>query len=236
MSTSARRRRVMRYAEFQDGLCFYCSGEMFFLDPGLAYGGDSEVEQSAQVASEDHVVPTSEGGSRHRSNVVVCHRQCNSIKGRSMPTDKMLHDLRVLNDRRGFHQTATPGQLTADTFMSNPSPALRLLLSDANAMEGKEGAIVRRTISRKLARAIKMQNGVRDIKDRQVRLTVLAMLMTNTHPETKKLPDSMEPLLANVIATLYRKAIADAGLLPGARRQISGGAKDIHGREWPSAS
>lgn len=169
----------MLYAIHQDndGGCFYCGEQMFFLDPGLFYNGLGEIEQGPDVASEDHVTPITLGGTRHRSNVVVAHRQCNSIKANSPPTPAMLERLDALNQKRGFYRPNKPGQMNPDTFFTaaETTKAMHYLCDLLNDIEGVEGTRARSKLARRLEGLIAMRRSLRQITDERHRIALFEM-------------------------------------------------------------
>lgn len=164
-----------------DGGCFYCGGEMFFLDPGAFYDGLGETEQRPDVASEDHVIPVALGGTRHRSNVVIAHRDCNSIKGNTPPSPAMLERLAILNERRGFLVPDVPGQMQPNTFftVAETSKAMFYLCDLLNAIEGVTGQRARNKLAKRLDVMIAMRKSLRDVKNEQHRLALLEMFEDN---------------------------------------------------------
>lgn len=195
----------MRYAEYQDGVCFYCSGEMFFLDPGLKYSGSDTTEQRPDVASEDHVVPNSEGGSRHRTNVVISCRQCNSLKGNKMPSPEMIAKLAELNRHRGWCTlNQVPGSLKTHTF-GERTDALDYMLDLANAMEGREGVKMRRKIASLLSQVNLIKASLRHIPDARVRNSFFKIIMDDIMARRGPLGDpTIESLMKNVLKTMIK--------------------------------
>ena len=198
----------MQLAEFQDGRCFYCDEEMFFLDPGLYYDGTGEIEQSADVASEDHVVPVTLGGTRHRSNVVVCHRGCNSVKGRQMPSPAMLERLAILNEKRGYEAPAAPGMVQPNTFFSveDTTRAMYHLCDLVNAVEGNAGLRARERMARRLNTMIAMRTSIRQIASKNHR-DLLFTLFEETMSQKDVFVENemMENLLRNVCKGMVKR-------------------------------
>ena len=196
----------MRYAEYQEGLCFYCENEMFYLDPGLKYSGSDTTEQRPDVASEDHVVPNSEGGSRHRTNVVISCRQCNSLKGNKMPSPEMVAKLAELNRQRGWCTlNQVPGSLKTHTF-GERTAALDYMLDLANAMEGKEGVRLRRKIASILNQVNLIKSSLRHIPDVKVRNSFFSIIMADVMGRRGSLGDPViDSLMRNVLKTMIKR-------------------------------
>lgn len=71
-----------RLFERQEGLCHLCGGPMTLLRKRSAIG--------RFFATFDHVVPRSEGGTAHVSNLKLAHRTCNNARN-SKSLDVAIH-------------------------------------------------------------------------------------------------------------------------------------------------
>ncbi len=196
----------MQLATFQeDGGCFYCGEQMFFLDPGLQYGGNGDIEQSPDVASEDHVHPLNRGGSRHRSNVVVAHRGCNSIKGNTLPSEALLERLAALNEKRGFVIPEVPGQMLPNTFfpLSETTRAMFYVCDLLNAIEGKQGVLDRAKFGRRMEYVIGMRRSLRQITDEGNRLKLFQMFLNDLPPLFRD--ETLSSLTTNVCQAMLKR-------------------------------
>jgi len=64
------RRKLRRCMERQQCICPYCEREMYFRG-----------QQLKPVATVDHVIPLSKGGTNSIDNMVACCTGCNTAKG-----------------------------------------------------------------------------------------------------------------------------------------------------------
>lgn len=81
MNPRRKRRAIALMMNHQRGLCFYCGGRCY-LGKELPDGYPPEL-----VATLDHVVPRSSGGTDASYNLVVACVMCNEEKGSSRVTD-----------------------------------------------------------------------------------------------------------------------------------------------------
>jgi CRISPR/Cas system Type II protein with McrA/HNH and RuvC-like nuclease domain len=71
----AYRRRLVRLYDHQDGRCFYCDCKMY-----LHHRHPSKTNKK-KMATIEHIVPASQGGTTRLSNVVISCNRCNRIRG-----------------------------------------------------------------------------------------------------------------------------------------------------------
>lgn len=71
-----RKKTSIRFHQ-QDGKCFYCLQQCFILDEERNGLGKK------RLATAEHVIPLSKGGTDHLSNIVMACYACNSLRGNS---------------------------------------------------------------------------------------------------------------------------------------------------------
>ncbi len=135
-----RRRLLMKLAAEQDDLCFYCDKLLSFPDADRKYGNAER--NSEDAASFDHVVPKSRNG-RMGANLVIAHRQCNSLRDVNELTEEQTEKLERLNERRAYLFNAESGKTSPTTFgvISVSSIALADKLDDPETLQSERGMI-----------------------------------------------------------------------------------------------
>lgn len=197
-----RRRRVARLAEHQSGLCFYCDEPMILLDPKGVFS--SQEGNEPDVASEDHFIARSLGGSNNTYNLVIAHRQCNSEKGRGQPEEHLVEKLQTLNGRRGLTAPDVPGSLSPSTF-GKAQPALVYLCDLANIAPGGPGNRLRHHIASRLQKAILLLRELSVIERPELRNKVMERMTSEMLSNWKPLGDPYDNLIHNVVHTMRKR-------------------------------
>lgn len=160
--TKSKRRFVVRLAEAQDNLCFYCQTGLILLDPNIKY--DMDFGNRQDVASYDHVVPRIRGG-RGGDNIVIAHRGCNSSKNKREPTAEEIERLRILNLKRVDIFTPDHGQISPATF-GIVSPSGITLADILNNLEDNEdNAKLRHRVCRTISNYNKKLSSLNHMKN-----------------------------------------------------------------------
>lgn len=112
LHSAARKRKAIKLHTQQGGKCIYCERETWLFE------SDRNGLSSRRLATLDHVVPQSEGGTDNLRNLVMACSACNSIRG-SMGFEKFKH-LRTDADRWASYcktiarlKTKKPKELTS---------------------------------------------------------------------------------------------------------------------------
>lgn len=72
---AALRRKTAKLHAQQDGLCYFCKGKTFL-------GDDDKGDLSnRRMATADHIIPQSKGGTDHLSNLIMACAACNNLRG-----------------------------------------------------------------------------------------------------------------------------------------------------------
>lgn len=180
---------------------------MIFLDPDVRYKENDIVSQGPKVASEDHVIPTTLGGSRHVSNIVICCRQCNSVKGKEYPSKEVLFRLDVLNKKRNIEAQKNPGILTSDTFLKGNIKTLDILLDKANSMTGPEGVKTRRKISKRMTMVISYRRALKVVENKTLRIELTRIALNDLINRYSKEPldDDLQSYFEATVKTIIRQ-------------------------------
>jgi hypothetical protein len=133
-SQQKKRRVLYKYAEPQDNLCFFC--DMPVILPEIRKYYENYELNGELEASFEHVVPKSFGGKRRGINVVIAHRKCNTERGTTNYSERLLKKLEELNIRRAylFAVDKDSGKISPSTF-GMVTPSSIMLVEELNGLD-----------------------------------------------------------------------------------------------------